>query len=197
MPGFDFERTVAHVFEQWGFWAYLALFLAVFVQTANPLGAVIPGNPLLFLVGLLSKSLVSVSLVGVILFVALGAFLGNGAGFLTGRFAGTKLLARPRWQRHQARVQEFFARHGSRAVLLAFFLPFVRCFVPLFAGGSGFEGRQFAITSCFGALAWSATFCSAGFFFGEIPLVRQNLELAVLVIGAVVAVKMAISLRRA
>lgn len=197
MGGWDLEAAVGQMFAQWGWWAYGALFLAVLLQTANPLGAVVPGNPLLFVVGLLAKSAAQVPLLAIIAIVGLGAAVGNGLGYATGQFLGARTFQRPRWKSQEPKIQRFFEKHGGRAVFFAFFLPFVRCFVPIFAGSARIPFHRFASGSLLGAFVWSGTFCTAGYLFGEVPAVRQNLELAILAIGAVAIGKMVLSAKKA
>lgn len=197
MGGFELETELGNLFQTLGPGAYALLFGAVLLQTANPVGAAVPGNPLLFVLGLLNKTSLGAPLPGLIAGLAVAAFLGNLIGFASGKWLGPKAFASPKARPFEAKVDAFFAKHGDKAVGLAFFLPFVRCFMPLFAGAGQMPWPRFVLFSALGATAWTAVFLTAGYSFGELPAVRQNLEAAVLVIGALVIVKIALEARRA
>jgi len=197
MGGGNLERTLGDLFAQFGIWAYALLFLVVFVQCANPLGATMPGNPLVFVLGLLGRSTPGVSPWALIAVLGSGAFLGNLVGYLSGRKLGASAFRNPKMKVYEEKCQEFFAKHGPKAIFVGFFVPFVRCFLPLFAGVSGMAWRAFVGFSFAGAFTWVSTFVLIGFAFGEIPAVRQNLEYIVLGINAYVVFRLGLAIWRA
>ncbi len=196
MTGLDLERLLSQTFAQLGPTAYAIAFALVFVQTANPIGAVVPGSPTVFILGLLGRTTEGVSaglLFGVL---SLAAFSGALAGYKSGAWVGPRAFESPRVSSFKPRLENFFDQHGAKAVAIAFFLPFIRCFMPLFAGASQMKRGPFVAFSALGAFAWIGVFLAAGFLFGEFPLIRRNLDTAILLIGLLVGVKILIESRR-
>lgn len=200
MPGLDLRGALEQGFQTLGPWAYVLLFAAFFFQTATPVGAALPGNPLVFVLGLLAKTSLGVSWAVMAGLIACAASLGAFAGYLTGRRFGPRIEAwlttRSGGSGWQARLEAFFARHGTRAVAAAFLVPFVRNFAPTFAGWSGMPFRTFAFSSLVGAALWSSLFLGAGYAFGELPWVEENLELAILGVAAVLGLRVWLGSRR-
>jgi membrane-associated protein len=200
MPGVDLRGALESGFQTLGPWAYALLFAAFFFQTATPLGAALPGNPLVFVLGLLAKTSLGVSWAAMAGLIACAASLGAFAGYLAGRRFGPRiaawLTARLGGSGGQARLEAFFARHGTRAVAAAFLVPFARNFAPTFAGCSGMPFRAFALSSLAGSALWSILFVGAGYAFGEIPWVEENLELALLGVAAVLGLRVWLVSRR-
>lgn len=197
MPGVDFQSTLQSVFQQLGPWAYVALALAVFIQAANPVGVVIPGNPLVFACGLFARSSESVPLQGLLGALAVGAIGGSMVGFASGRWVGTRLWDRPRAAAMRPRLDAFFNQHGTRAVGICYFVPFVRCFVPTVAGASGMPWPTYVTPAIVGGLVWVVLFGGGGYALGTIPAVRQNLEIATIGLGLFLLIQGLIKARRA
>lgn len=197
MPGLDFQSALQQAFTQFGPWAYLGLFLAVFIQTANPVGVVVPGNPLVFACGLFARSSGVVALEALLLTLAVGAVGGAFVGYAIGRGVGGPLLAKPRYAKMQARLDAFFERHGPKAVAVSYFVPFVRCFVPTVAGATLLPMREFFGAALVGGCLWVGLFGGAGYLLGTIPMVRQNLELATIALGVVLLAQAVIKAQRA
>lgn len=162
--------------------ALLLMMGVVFAETGLLIGFFLPGDSLLFTAGILAAAGVIhlpfwVMAVG--LFAAAAA--GDQVGFLLGRGWGPRLLNRPDSRcfsrAHAARAHQFFARHGSKAVVLARFVPVVRSFVPVVAGAVQMPHRRFTLYNLGGALLWAVGILTAGFFLGGIPIVAAHVEL--------------------
>lgn len=181
MNWFDAEHIVA----TFGAFAVFAVALIIFFETATILGSVLPGDSLLFILGLtlatgLSQFPFPVALV--LLFVAAAG--GTQVGYLVGQQLGISVFRRNRgWffnEKTVERTSDFFARYGMRAVILARFVPVLRAVVPMFAGVGRMNRRQFLLNNLTGALAWSVGVTTAGYLLGQVIWVRQNLELIIL-----------------
>ncbi len=196
MTGLDLEGMLSQSFAQFGVMAYLFAFLIVFVQTANPIGAAVPGSPVVFILGLLGRTTEGVSALLLFAVLGLGAFLGALAGYKSGDWLGPRAFESRRFASYKPRLESFFNRHGSKAVAIAFFLPFIRCFMPLFAGASTMGRGSFIAFAALGSFSWIGVFLSAGFLFGEVPLIRRNLDIAILVVGVLVGVKILVESRK-
>lgn len=179
-----------------GPWAYPVLAGLIFIQTGFVFGPVIPGNPLLISAGLFAAP-DSGSLLFWILWPALaaGAFFGNLLNYATGRWLGPRVVGRGvgPWRvtpESLRRAQTFLDRHGTRAVALAVFLPFVRSLAPFAAGLVGASIGKFAIGSLVGALLWTGLFTGVGAAFGGVPMIRDNLGTAVVAVVGLVGARM-------
>jgi membrane protein DedA with SNARE-associated domain len=164
--------------------ALLVAMAIVFAETGLLLGFFLPGDSLLFTLGLLSAAgaihlPVWVIVVGV--FVACVA--GDQVGYLLGRRFGPRVFNREssRWFRasHAERARVFFDRHGAKAIVLARFVPVVRTFTPVVAGVAGMPRRRFTAFNVGGGFLWSVLLVAAGYFLGGIPIVAAHVELIV------------------
>ncbi|GAA3546757.1 DedA family protein [Nocardioides daeguensis] len=182
-----------------GPWAVLVMAVIVFAETGL-LAAFLPGDSLLFTAGILvTTGLVHLPLALVVALVALAAFLGDQTGYTLGHRFGPRLLNRSRSRflspHHVTRAETFFARHGSRAVVLARFVPVARTFTPVIAGIGSMERRTFVFFNALGALGWAATFLVAGALLGGVPLIADHVELVAIALVALSLVPVAIGAR--
>jgi len=170
-----------------GRWIYVALFAIVFAETGLVLAPFLPGESLLFAVGTFAGAgLLSPWLGSIAVFVA--SVLGDSVNYAIGRCFGTRLAARyPRLipARRLETSRAYLERYGGRTIFLARFVPVVRSFAPLAAGVSRMPLARFWMFNVAGALTWVVVFLGAGYFFGRIPWVEQNLTPAVLLIVVV------------
>jgi membrane-associated protein len=162
--------------------ALLIMMGVVFAETGLLIGFFLPGDSLLFTAGILTAAGVVhlpfwVMAVG--LFTAAAA--GDQVGFLLGRRWGPRLFNRPDSRffsrAHAERAHHFFARHGSKAVVLARFVPVVRSFIPVVAGAVRMPYRRFTFYNLAGALLWAVGILTAGYFLGGVPIVAAHVEL--------------------
>jgi membrane-associated protein len=189
MGGGNLERLLTDFFAQSSLLACGVILTGIFIQTANPIGILVPGNILVFLSAVLAKVALPGGWVLLAFGMAMAAFLGNGVGYATGAFFGDRAFSHPRLVDLKPKLEDFFEKHGAKAVGLAFFIPFIRSGMPLLAGSIKVAPKVFVLFSALGALAWISVFVVAGAVFGEIPLVRQNLDYVVVGVGAVVVLQ--------
>lgn len=169
--------------QDYGKWVYGILFLIIFCETGLVVTPFLPGDSLLFAVGALAAdpaSGLNVWIAAGIIFAA--AVLGDTVNYSIGKFAGEKLAARfPRLikQKHLDTTNEFFEKYGGKTIILARFVPIVRTFAPFVAGSGAMNYRKFMFFNVTGAVLWVVTIVPAGWFFGNIPVVKENFELVV------------------
>lgn len=170
-------------------WVCLAI---VFAECGLLIGFFLPGDTLLFSVGLfVSQGLVPQSLVVVCIVLSLGAILGNAVGYEIGRRAGPAVFTRPQSRLFSAenveRTHAFFKRYGSAAVVLARFVPIVRTFITVVAGVGRMDRRLYLTFSAIGGVVWASGITILGYSLGHIPFVRQHIQphLDVILIGVV------------
>ena len=171
----------------------LALFAAcmiLFIECGLLIGLVLPGDSLLFIVGLLLASgFIDTPLWLALIVMIISATLGNLLGYWTGAKFGPKLFNRPESrifkQEYVVTTSAFFEKHGSRAIILARFVPFVRSIITGMAGVSRMNYRTYATFSAIGGVLWVVSLTLAGYFLGNIQFVKDNIE--AVTIGLVVA----------
>lgn len=175
------------IIDSFGDWAALAVMVIIFLETAFILTSFLPGDSLLFLTGLtlMTSNSFLPDWLGFVL-IWLAAFSGTQVGFWFGRKIGPPLFERNRNfilnEKVLAKTHEFFDRYGARAVILARFVPILRALVPMLAGISQMDKGRFAKLNLIGATVWVGVFMVPGYFLGSVALVKENLELTVLVI---------------
>ena len=176
------EFVLAH-----GPWIYALLFAIVFAETGLVVTPFLPGDSLLFAVGALAADgLLEVGSGAAVLLAA--AVLGNTTNYAIGRGIGPKVFhyEDSRWFRraHLLRAHAFFERHGGKAIVISRFMPIVRTFVPFVAGVGTMDALRFSAYNVLGGALWVASLVGSGFALGNVPFVKQHLEL--LVVGIVV-----------
>ncbi len=163
---------------------YGLLFLIVFCETGLVVTPFLPGDSLLFAIGALAADPLSglnIWISAAILLVA--AILGDTVNYWIGRKAGGWMMRKfPRIVKpaHIAKTNEFFTRYGGKTIIIARFVPIVRTFAPFVAGTGEMDYRRFMFFNVTGALLWVGLILPAGWFFGNIPVVKQNFELVIL-----------------
>lgn len=163
----------------YGPWVYALLFLIVFVETGLVVMPFLPGDSLLFIVGALcGAGLMSFGLAVPILLAA--AILGDQCNFSIGRYFGPKVF---QWENSRLfnrkafdQAHAFYERFGGVTIIAARFLPFIRTFAPFVAGVADMTRGKFTLFNVVGALLWVLGLCTVGYFFGNLPIVKDNLE---------------------
>jgi len=182
---------------------YLLIFAIVFAESGLLIGFFLPGDSLLFTAGMFAAGTFEDKLPNVqfnIWVLCLGVFIaavaGDQVGYLFGRKAGPALFSRPdsRFfkQEHLEKAQSFFEHHGPRAIVLARFVPIVRTFCPIVAGAGQMEYGTFVRFNVVGGFLWSVGVTLLGYFLGNVPLIADNIELALLMVVAVSLIPIAI-----
>jgi membrane-associated protein len=187
-----FIDVVLHLdkYLQWlgahyGQWIYLILFLVIFCETGLVVTPFLPGDSLLFVAGAVAAGgAMHVYTLFAVLVAA--SFLGDNTNYWIGRVVGPRLFNRrgSRWLRpeHLQRTHAFYAKHGGKTVLIARFVPIVRTFAPFVAGMGHMHYRRFLAYSVGGALLWIGLLVFAGYFFGNLAIVRENLSAVIVLI---------------
>jgi membrane-associated protein len=168
---------------QYGALVYGLLFLIVFCETGLVVTPFLPGDSLLFVAGAIAA--VGKMDAGAVLATLVAAALcGDNVNYWAGRWAGPKIFARFVNPAHLDRAHAFYERHGGKTIILARFVPIVRTYAPFVAGVGRMPYLRYLSYCVAGALLWVVLLCAAGYFFGNIPAVRNNLTVAILAIVA-------------
>ncbi len=177
------DKTLGALLAQYGTYVYIVLFLIVFCETGLVLLFFFPGDTLLFIAGAFSATgEMSYPLLMALLIIA--AVTGNTLNYYIGQAVGHRVFTHHyRWINKDAlqKTHNFFEKHGGKTIILARFVPVVRTFAPFVAGVSEMTHARFQVYNVSGAVLWVASLVTAGFFFGNIPIVRDHLTEIVLV----------------
>ena len=170
-----------------GPWLYLLVFLVVFCETGLVVTPFLPGDSLLFALGALAAiegSPLNITLLGFLLFVA--AVIGDATNYAIGRHLGPKVFSREdSWllnKNHLAYTREFYERHGGKTIIMARFIPIVRTFAPFVAGIGEMTYSRFASYNVVGAFLWVPPFLLGGYFLGNVPAVKSNFHIIIVMI---------------
>ena len=175
------DRHLAAFVAQYGAWVYALLFLIVFCETGLVVTPFLPGDSLLFVVGTLAAvGGMDIALVMGVLIAA--ALSGDNVNYWVGRWAGMRLFARWLNPAYLKRTHEFYERHGGKTIIIARFVPIVRTYVPFVAGVGEMPYLRYLAFCVLGAALWVGSLCLAGYFFGNIPIVRNNLTIVIIAI---------------
>lgn len=166
--------------QQYGVWVYAILFLIIFCETGLVVTPFLPGDSLLFVAGALC-GMGALQMGIVIPLLILAAFSGDNTNYWIGRLLGVKLLNRTKLikSEHLEKTHAFYEKHGGKTILFARFLPIIRTFAPFVAGIGLMRYRLFLAFSALGSLAWIGSLTLAGYMFGNIPVVKNNLTLII------------------
>jgi membrane-associated protein len=193
------DRSVALIATQYGPWFYAILAAIIFAETGLVVFPFLPGDSLLFLAGtVIAAAGLDVHLL--VLVLAVAAIVGDSVNYSVGRYLGPKVFERPdsRWLRkeHLARTQRFYERYGGVTIIIARFVPIVRTFAPFLAGVAEMAYARFLAYNVVGGVLWIAILVYAGYFFGNIPWVKDNLSLIVIAIVVISLVPAAVTFLR-
>jgi membrane-associated protein len=185
---------LGEIIRTYGTWTYLILFLIIFCETGLVVTPVLPGDSLLFAVGFFAaKGDLSALLLFALLSVA--AVLGDSLNYWIGNLIGPKVFQQKRIRffkkEHLIRTHRFFEEYGGKTIIIARFVPIIRTFAPFVAGVGAMSYPRFITYNIIGGILWIAAFVFAGYYFGNIPLIRNNFSLvgiAIIIISILPAI---------
>ena len=171
----------------YGGWIYLILFLIIFCETGLVITPFLPGDSLLFVAGAVAAG-GGMDIHALFAVLAVASFSGDNTNYWIGRYAGPRIFKRKGSflfnPAHLERTNRFYEKHGGKTVLIARFVPIVRTFAPFVAGMGHMAYDRFLFYALAGAILWIGSLSYAGYFFGNLPVVKENLSLVI--IGIVV-----------
>jgi membrane-associated protein len=178
------DKHLVETVRTYGAWTYALLFTIVFLETGIVVTPFLPGDSLLFAAGALAATgALDIRLLLVLLLVA--AIGGDACNYWIGRAIGPKVFRREyRFlnRKHLVRTQEFYAKHGGKTIVLARFIPIIRTFAPFVAGVGTMAYGRFFTYNVLGGFLWVVGFLLAGYWFGNLPVVRDNFSLVIVAI---------------
>lgn len=187
--------------ENFGTFALIGVLLVIFAECGLLVGFFLPGDSLLFAVGMLiSAGTLDAPLWLACVLITVAAFAGNIVGYGIGHKAGPAVFSRPGSrlfkQEYVDKTTAFFDHYGARAVILARFVPIVRTFITVMAGVARMDLRRYATYSAIGAVLWGTGVTVLGYFLGQVDFIRDNIEPILLAVVALSVIPIAFELWR-
>jgi membrane-associated protein len=177
------DRHLSEIIRDYGVWTYLLLFLIVFCETGLVVTPFLPGDSLLFAAGAFA-GLGALDLWLTLLLLTVAAIAGDTVNYWMGHLLGPRLFRGEKVRflnpKHLERTHAFFERYGGKTIVIARFVPIVRTFAPFVAGVGSMTYRRFFLYNVVGGVLWVATCVLAGYWFGNIPVVKENFTLVIL-----------------
>lgn len=187
----DFLEIILHldkyltlIFEQYGAWIYVILFLIIFLETGIVITPFLPGDSLIFAVGTLAAQ-GSLNIMLLLLLLCLAAIIGDTVNYWIGHYIGPKVFQqniRFLKKEYLLKTEAFYEKHGGKTIILARFIPIIRTFAPFVAGIGKMNYTRFLTYNVAGGIGWVTLFLLGGYYFGAIPLVRKNLTIVIVLI---------------
>jgi membrane-associated protein len=178
------DKYLAEIIFTYGTWTYLILFLIIFMETGLVVTPFLPGDSLLFAAGTFA-SLGALNVWVLFITLSIAAILGDTVNYWIGHYIGEKAFSgniRFLKKEYLDRTHDFYERHGGKTIILARFIPIIRTFAPFVAGVGEMSYGRFLTYNVAGGIVWVGIFVFAGNFFGNIPFVRDNFSVVILVI---------------
>ena len=194
------DQHLIELTQTYGLWIYAILFLIVFCETGLVVTPFLPGDSLLFAAGAVAAlGGMNVHIAAALLLAA--AVIGDAVNFAIGKYFGEKLFAKPDSRvfkrEYLDKTHAFYEKYGGKTIILARFVPIVRTFAPFVAGMGDMHYGRFIRHNIIGALMWVGLLTYAGYFFGELPVVKNNFGLVVIGISVVSVLPMAVEIAKA
>ena len=194
------DQHLIELTQTYGLWIYAILFLIVFCETGLVVTPFLPGDSLLFAAGAVAAlGGMNVHIAAALLLAA--AVIGDAANFAIGKYFGEKLFAKPDSRvfkrEYLDKTHAFYEKYGGKTIILARFVPIVRTFAPFVAGMGNMHYGRFIRYNIIGALMWVGLLTYAGYFFGELPVVKNNFGLVVIGIIVVSVLPMVVEIAKA
>lgn len=183
IPLIDFvlnvDKYIDLIISNYGLLVYAFMFLIIFIETGVVIMPFLPGDSLLFVLGAFAAR-GQLSLLTLIILLVIAAFVGNITNYLIGRYLGEKVFSKFINPNHLVKTKSFYSKYGDKTLILARFVPIVRTIAPFLAGVGKMPYSKLITFSLLGSILWVVLFVLAGFFFGNIPLIENNLSIVII-----------------
>jgi membrane-associated protein len=178
------DKHLPQMVNDFGLWAYVVLFIIIFIETGLVVTPFLPGDSLLFAAGAVAAT-THLDPLPMFLLLAFAAILGDTVNYWIGHYLGPKVFTtNSRWfkRAYLERTHAFYEKHGGKTILLARFIPIIRTFAPFVAGIGRMNYGYFLTYNVIGGILWTALFIATGYFFGNLEFVKENFSLVILAI---------------
>jgi len=179
------DKYLDIMIQTMGLWSYVIIFLIIFCETGLVVMPLLPGDSLLFAIGTFA-ALGSFDITTVLVLLSVAAIAGDTLNYWIGSYLGAKVFqyedSRFFKKKYLERTHQFYEKHGGKTIIIARFIPIIRTFAPFVAGVGSMTYRKFLAYNVVGGVMWIFFLTLAGYFFGTIPVVRQNFTLVIMAI---------------
>ena len=179
------DKHLGELVNYFGLWTYFVLFLIIFCETGLVVTPFLPGDSLLFAIGALSASN-QFNIVAIVIVLTIAAIIGDTVNYHIGKYIGPKVFHKDNVRflnkKHLIKTHEFYERHGGKTIIIARFMPIIRTFAPFVAGMGSMSYARFIVYNIVGGVLWVTLLVFAGYFFGNIPIVKKNFTLVIMAI---------------
>jgi membrane-associated protein len=179
------DKYLDLMIQTMGVWSYVIIFLIIFCETGLVVTPILPGDSLLFAIGTFA-ALGSFDIIIVLILLTIAAVAGDTVNYWIGNYLGPKVFhyedSRFFKKKHLERTHQFYEEHGGKTIIIARFIPIIRTFAPFVAGIGSMTYRKFLSYNVVGGILWIFSLTLAGYFFGNIPVVRKNFSLVIMAI---------------
>jgi membrane-associated protein len=179
------DKYLPIIIKSFGIWAYVIVFLVIFCETGLVITPILPGDSLLFALGSFA-ALGALNIEVLLVLLCVAAVAGDTVNYAIGHIVGPKVFlhenSRFFKKEYLQKTREFYEKHGGITIIIARFIPIIRTFAPFVAGIGAMTYPKFILYNICGGIAWVCLFLLGGYFFGNIPLIKNNFTLVVIVI---------------
>jgi membrane-associated protein len=179
------DKHLNVIIQNYGVWTYLLLFLVIFCETGLVVTPILPGDSLLFAAGTFA-ALGSLEVGWLFVLLSVAAIAGDTVNYWIGHYVGPKVFSKEGVRflnkEYLDRTHDFYEKHGGKTIIIARFMPIIRTFAPFVAGIGSMTYGHFIIYNVLGGLAWIAIFVFGGYYFGNLPVVKNNFTMVILAI---------------
>src|SRR3989344_6130328 len=178
------DKYLSVIIQSYGTLTYLFLFLIIFAETGLVVTPFLPGDSLLFAAGTFAD-IGALNVFWVFIIVAVAAILGDTINYSIGKFLGSKAFTRhPKIfkKEYLEKTENFYKKYGNKAIVLGRFVPIVRTFAPFVAGVGKMKYPNFLMYNVVGGIVWTALFVFGGYYFGNIPIVKNNFSIMIIIL---------------
>jgi membrane-associated protein len=179
------DKHLDFVIRNYGLWTYVIFFLIIFLETGLVVTPFLPGDSLLFAAGTFA-ALGSLDVKWLVILLSIAAIAGDTFNYWIGYIVGPKVFSKEKSplfnKEYLHRTHQFYERYGGKTIILARFIPIIRTFAPFVAGIGSMTYGRFITYNIVGGIAWTVIFVLGGYFFGNIPFVKQNFSIVIITI---------------
>lgn len=178
------DKHLSAVIAQFGVLSYIFLFIIIFMETGLVITPFLPGDSLIFVAGTLA-AFGSLNILVLFITLALAAIIGDSINYWIGSMLGRRVFhekSRFFKKEYLTKTEKFYEKYGGKTIILARFMPIIRTFAPFVAGIGKMKYSQFFSFNIIGGIAWVSLFLFGGYFFGNIPIIKNNFEISIFVI---------------
>lgn len=178
------DEHLSVIISNYGTWTYGILFFIIFLETGFVITPFLPGDSLLFAAGSFA-ALGALNPVYLFILLSIAAVIGDTVNYSIGHYIGPRAFSgeiKYLKKEHLDRTSEFYEKHGGKTIILARFIPIIRTFAPFVAGIGAMTYSKFILYNVVGGISWVAIFTFGGFYFGNLPFVRDNFEIVIFAI---------------